>query len=93
MRTAIAVVLALPWLVWAIVRVLGLDNGPLLVPAISFTPYVAATAWIPVVVALALRQWAVAAVALVPAIALVTRRAARLTGPTRRAPGAARSPS
>ena len=46
-RTAIAVALALPWLVWAVVRVLGLDTGTLLVPAIAFTPYVAASAWIP----------------------------------------------
>jgi endonuclease/exonuclease/phosphatase (EEP) superfamily protein YafD len=79
-RTAVAVAVVLPWLVWAVVRVLGLDGGPLVVPAISFTPYVAATAWIPVLVALLLRQWAVAAVALVPAIALVAVVAPRALG-------------
>ncbi len=62
MRTAVAIAVILPWLAWAVVRVLGLDSGPLLVPAISFTPYVAATAWIPVVVALALRRAGVALV-------------------------------
>ena len=77
MRTAIAVALALPWFVWAIVRVLGLDTGTLLVPAIAFTPYVAATAWIPVVAALLLHQRAVAAVALVAAVLLVIAVAPR----------------
>ena len=88
MRTAVAVAVALPWLAWAVVRVLGLDTGPLLVPAISFTPYVAATAWIPVVVALALRRRAVAIAALVPALALVAVVAPRaLPGPRAEAAG------
>jgi endonuclease/exonuclease/phosphatase (EEP) superfamily protein YafD len=77
MRTAIAVALALPWLLWAIVRVLGLDMGQLLVPAIAFTPYVAATSWIPVVAALLLRRRAVAVVALVVAVLLVAAVAPR----------------
>jgi endonuclease/exonuclease/phosphatase (EEP) superfamily protein YafD len=81
-RTAVAVLVALPWLAWAVIRVLGLDTGQLLVPAISFTPYVAATAWIPVVVALLLRQRAVALAALVPCLALVIAVAPRaLDGP------------
>ena len=92
MRTAIAVALALPWLVWAIVRVLGLDTGTLLVPAIAFTPYVAATAWIPVVAALLLRQRAVAVVALVAAVRWSSRGAARLRrSPTRGGERAVRS--
>jgi endonuclease/exonuclease/phosphatase (EEP) superfamily protein YafD len=82
MRTAVAIAVALPWLAWAVVRLFGLDAGPLLVPAISFTPYVAATAWIPVVAALLLHQRAVAAVALVAAAALVVAVAPRaLDGP------------
>ena len=46
-------------------------------PAIAFTPYVAATAWIPVVAALLLRQRAVAVVALVAAVVLVVAVAPR----------------
>ncbi len=49
MRTAVAIAVALPSVAWAVIRVLGLDSGPLLIPAMSFTPYVAATAWIPIV--------------------------------------------
>ena len=80
--TAVAIAVALPWLAWAVVRVLGLDAGPLLVPAISFTPYAAATAWVPVVVALALHRRAVALVALAAAVALVAAVAPRaLDGP------------
>jgi endonuclease/exonuclease/phosphatase (EEP) superfamily protein YafD len=53
-----------------------------LVPAVSFTPYVAATAWIPVAVALLLRRRAVALAALVPCLALVVAVAPRaLDGP------------
>jgi endonuclease/exonuclease/phosphatase (EEP) superfamily protein YafD len=91
MRTVIAVALALPWLVWAIVRVLGLDTGTLLVPAIAFTPYVAATAWIPVVAALLLHRRGVAVVALVAAVVLVIAVAPRaFDGP---GPADARGPS
>ena len=73
----------LPWLVWAVVwRVrLGLDTGPLLVPAISFTPYVGRDGVDPGRRSRSLlRQWAVAAVALVPAIALVAVVAPRALG-------------
>jgi endonuclease/exonuclease/phosphatase (EEP) superfamily protein YafD len=79
-RTVIAVVVALPWVAWAFVRVFGLDRGTWLVPAIAFTPYVAATAWIPVVVALALRRRAPALVALAACVALVAAVAPRALG-------------
>jgi endonuclease/exonuclease/phosphatase (EEP) superfamily protein YafD len=82
MRTAVAIAVAVPWIAWATVRLFGLDTGPLLVPAISFTPYAAATAWIPIVVALALHRRAVALVALAAAVALVAAVAPRaLDGP------------
>lgn len=66
-RTVVALVLAAPWLGWAVVRGLGLDLGHPVVAAISFTPYVAAVAWVPVVAALALRRRGVALVAAVAA--------------------------
>jgi endonuclease/exonuclease/phosphatase (EEP) superfamily protein YafD len=63
-------VLSAPWVAWALVRGLGLDGGYPLVPAMAFTPFVAATSILPVLVALALRSWIVSAVALVAALAL-----------------------
>ena len=80
-RTLLAVAVALPWAAWAVVRTFGLEDGAL-VPAVSFTPFVAATAWIPVVVALALRRRAAALVAVAAAAALVLAVAPRvLDGP------------
>jgi endonuclease/exonuclease/phosphatase (EEP) superfamily protein YafD len=81
-RDLLALAVTLPWLAWAVVRTFGLDSGRVLVPAISFTPYVAGTAWIPIAVALLLRRRAVALVALAPAVALVVAVAPRaLDGP------------
>jgi endonuclease/exonuclease/phosphatase (EEP) superfamily protein YafD len=82
-RALVALAITLPWLVWAIVRTFGLDSGRLMVPAISFTPYVAATAWVPIVAALALRSRTAALVGLAGALALVIAVAPRaLAGPT-----------
>lgn len=67
-RRILVALLAAPWLLWAIVRTLALDGGHPVVAVISFTPYAAATAIVPLVVALVARQWAVAALA---ALALV----------------------
>lgn len=53
-----------PWLAWAVVRTFGLERGPV-VPLITFTPYMGLLAPLPLVVALALRRWAVAAAAAV----------------------------
>ena len=81
-RGAIALLVALPWALWAAVRVLGLDGRFPLVAAIAFTPYAAMTSPLPLVVALVLRQRAaavVAAVAMVALIAVVLPRA--LDGP------------
>jgi endonuclease/exonuclease/phosphatase (EEP) superfamily protein YafD len=81
-RTVLAAVVALPWLTWAVIRTFGLESGHPLTAALAFTPYAAATAWIPVVVALALRQRALAVVPLAAAVALVLAVAPRgLDGP------------
>jgi endonuclease/exonuclease/phosphatase family metal-dependent hydrolase len=42
---------ALPWTVWAALRVTGTERGFPLVPALSFTPYAAATAVLPLALA------------------------------------------
>jgi endonuclease/exonuclease/phosphatase family metal-dependent hydrolase len=62
-------ILLLPGLLWAIVRIGGWERGPL-VQLFAFTPYVAAWAWLPAIVALTTRRWTVAGAALVAAVAL-----------------------
>lgn len=51
-----------PVVLWALVRVLGLERGFPLVPLMAFTPYVLAAALLVVGVAVALRNWAAAAI-------------------------------
>jgi endonuclease/exonuclease/phosphatase family metal-dependent hydrolase len=80
-RRGAPVVLVAPWLAWAVVRTFGLETDRL-VPAMTFTPYVGATAAIPLVAALILRRWAVAAVALVVCVAFALALLPRaLAGP------------
>jgi len=55
--------IALPWALWAAVRVAALDVGYPLVPILALTPYAAVTAPVPLIVALVLRRWLVATVA------------------------------
>jgi endonuclease/exonuclease/phosphatase (EEP) superfamily protein YafD len=80
MRGVIAALVAAPWIVWAVVRLGGLERGYLLVAAMAFTPYAAATAWIPVAVALVLRRRAVALIALTAFAALAAVVAPRAFG-------------
>jgi endonuclease/exonuclease/phosphatase (EEP) superfamily protein YafD len=65
-----------------VIRTFGLEGGTRLVPLMTFTPYMGLTVALPLVVALALRRWAVAAVAVVVgaafALALLPRA---LAGP------------
>jgi endonuclease/exonuclease/phosphatase family metal-dependent hydrolase len=61
--------LVAPGLVWAVLRLGGWDRG-ILVQLLSFTTYVAAWSWLPLIFALTRRQWLAAAVALVAAAAL-----------------------
>ncbi|MGW0434047.1 endonuclease/exonuclease/phosphatase family protein [Micromonospora sp. NPDC003197] len=59
-----------PALIWAVLRITGFDRGPL-VPLLAFTPYVAGWTVLPVVLALALRRWWAAGVAVLTATALI----------------------
>lgn len=68
-RTVLLALLVLPGLAWALIRLFGVERG-YLVQLFAFTPYAAAWAWAPVVVALATRKWLVAAVAAVAALIL-----------------------
>ncbi|GAA4470143.1 endonuclease/exonuclease/phosphatase family protein [Phytohabitans houttuyneae] len=60
----------MPGVLWAAVRLLGVERGPL-VQLLAFTPYAAAWSLGPLVLALALRRWWPAGVAAVAAVALV----------------------
>jgi endonuclease/exonuclease/phosphatase family metal-dependent hydrolase len=69
-RRWIAIAVVAPWAAWAIGRTFGLDRVHPLIAFVAFTPYVAATAPIPVIVALILRRRLPALVALVAAVLL-----------------------
>jgi endonuclease/exonuclease/phosphatase (EEP) superfamily protein YafD len=69
-RRLVAIVVALPWVVWAVARTLGVELPFPLVAALAFTPYAALTSPLPVVVALALRRRGVALVSALAALAL-----------------------
>jgi endonuclease/exonuclease/phosphatase family metal-dependent hydrolase len=91
-RGVVAAVVAAPWVAWAVVRALGLDLRHPLVAAMAFTPYAAATAPLPVLVALALRRWVVAAVAALAALLLAAAVLPRALDGPRDAPASARGP-
>ena len=67
--TALLLLLALPGLIWAVVRVFGWERGPL-VQAIAFTPYAALWSLAPLIVALVARRWLIAVVAAVAVVLL-----------------------
>lgn len=59
-----------PVIIWAGVRLTGWERGPA-VMLLPFTPYVAGLSLVPVVLALALRRWVAAAVAVLTTLVLV----------------------
>jgi endonuclease/exonuclease/phosphatase (EEP) superfamily protein YafD len=79
-RDALAIAVAAPWLAWAAIRSLGVEPEAPLAGALALTPMVAATSWFPLAIALALRRWAVAAIAGISAVALATAVAPRALG-------------
>ncbi|MFI6268630.1 endonuclease/exonuclease/phosphatase family protein [Micromonospora zamorensis] len=70
LRTAVCWVVVAPTALWAALRLIGLDRGPL-VQALAFTPYVAGFSVLTLALALALRRWWPAALAAVAAVALL----------------------
>lgn len=75
--------LAVPWAAWALVRTFGLEGGrEPLIQAMTLTPYAGLTSLLPLLVALLLRRWRVAAVAGVVVLLFVLALAPRaLPGP------------
>jgi len=86
-RTALLLLLTLPGLVWAAVRLLGLERG-VLVQLVAFTPYAAAWSLVPLVIALLARKWLVAVVAGVAAALLAGAVLPRALPDTDRGPAA-----
>jgi endonuclease/exonuclease/phosphatase family metal-dependent hydrolase len=78
--TAICWLLVLPGLVWALVRLLGLERGTAAIQIVSFTPYAAAASLIALAVVLVARRWWPAAVAGLAGLALVGCVAPRTVG-------------
>src|SRR3954454_3706035 len=70
MRSWVALLVAVPWVVWSALRTVGVELPFPLVAALAFTPYAALTSPLPVVVALALRRRGVALVSALAALAL-----------------------
>jgi endonuclease/exonuclease/phosphatase (EEP) superfamily protein YafD len=68
--TALAWLVAIPFVAWAAIRLLGLDSGFPLEAMMPFTPYVAAASLIAVTLGLALRRRAPALVAAIAALCL-----------------------
>ncbi len=70
--TGVALVLSLGWLTWALLRTAGWDRGFPLVPAMSFTPYVAGLAWLPVAAGMVARSWPATILAAAALVLLAT---------------------
>ncbi|WP_422738712.1 endonuclease/exonuclease/phosphatase family protein [Micromonospora sp. WMMD729] len=88
LRTALCWVVVGPTAAWAVVRLAGLDRGPL-VQALAFTPYVAAASVLTLGLSVALRRWwpaAVAALATVALLGVVAPRALAAPQPTATGP-------
>jgi endonuclease/exonuclease/phosphatase (EEP) superfamily protein YafD len=79
-RSLVAGAVAAPWVVWAVVRTLGVELPYPFVALLAFTPYAALSSWVPVAVGVIVRRWVVVGVAgvamLAFAAALVPRAVA-----------------
>jgi endonuclease/exonuclease/phosphatase (EEP) superfamily protein YafD len=80
MRTVLAWVVTLPWAVWALVRLLGLESGYPVTALIAFTHYAAVAALLAFVLTLVARRRIPAVVAAASAAALVAVVAPRAVG-------------
>jgi endonuclease/exonuclease/phosphatase family metal-dependent hydrolase len=73
-------VAVVPVALWAIVRSLGLEGETILVPLLAFTPYAAIAALLVAGIAVALRNWAAAAVAALATVCLAAAVLPRAIG-------------
>lgn len=71
---------AIPVALWALIRICGLENGGTLTSAMFFTPYAAIAALLVAGIAVALRNWAAAAVAAIATACLAAAVLPRAIG-------------
>jgi len=76
----------LPILAWALIRVAGVEGGFPLVPVLAYTPYVAFAALLAAGIAVALRNWAAAAVGALSVACLFSAVLPRAIGSGERIP-------
>jgi endonuclease/exonuclease/phosphatase family metal-dependent hydrolase len=86
-RTVIAWLVVLPWAVWAVARVLGLERGYPFVQLMAYTPYVVPIALAAGGLAALLRRWAPATVAAATVVVLAALLAPRAVGDDSKAEG------
>jgi endonuclease/exonuclease/phosphatase family metal-dependent hydrolase len=84
-RTVLPALLVGPGLVWAIIRLFGWEQGPL-VQLFAFTPYVVVWALVPLLIALVARKWLVAALAAIAVAVLAVCVVPRALPDTDRGP-------
>src|SRR5206468_12857860 len=76
-----------PWAAAALVRALGWERGWVVVCAVAFTPYAALTSPVPLLLAVATRQWVAAGVAGAAVLALAGAVLPRAFGRPEAGPG------
>ena len=76
----VAIAVAAPWVVWALVRTFGVELPFPFVALVAFTPYAALSSPLPVLAGLVLRRQAIAGAAAVAAVALAFAVAPRAVG-------------
>jgi endonuclease/exonuclease/phosphatase (EEP) superfamily protein YafD len=79
-RTVIAWLIVLPWVVWGVVRVFGLERGWPVVQLMAFTPYVVAVALVAGIVTWRLERTLPTVLAAATVVALATLIAPRVLG-------------
>jgi endonuclease/exonuclease/phosphatase (EEP) superfamily protein YafD len=79
-RSLVAIAIAAPWVVWALVRTLGLELPYPFVALLAFTPYAALSSPLPVIAAVVLRRRAIAGVAGVAVVAFAVALMPRAVG-------------
>jgi endonuclease/exonuclease/phosphatase (EEP) superfamily protein YafD len=72
--------LVAPGVVWALIRLVGLERGGLAIQVVAFTPYAALASLVPLALVLLARRWWIVAVAAVASVALFACVVPRMVG-------------
>ena len=80
LTTVVTWLVTVPGVIWALVRLLGLERGAPAVQVVAFTPYAAVASFIPLTISLLARRWWSAAAAGLACVALVACVVPRTVG-------------